>query len=248
MTHIAVLRRSGSRSVARRVPTRYTLPLRTRTALLLLATSASACTPRVVASGLPVDTTLVAMAAARTRPQVPLHVTFDWSLQDRDARFSGKGVVRIQPPWRARLDLFGPRGEGYLSAVLEDEELRLPGGAAGNLLPPPAFLWATLGAFREPPGTTLEVARTGADGVELAFSAGREQWQFRLSEDRLRRVEWQGPDGGRRTVELAGEAAHGLPDRGVYRDWLAFRELTLSVATVEQVDGFPPDIWFLDAR
>lgn len=235
------------RSVAHRPPARYTpRPRAVLLLALLLATSSGACAPRGFDPDVPVDTSLVGSARAGTEPRLPLHVTFDWSLQDPDGRFSGQGVVRIAPPWRARLDLFGPRGESYLSAVLADEELRLPPNAREAVLPPPAFLWAVLGAFREPPGARLEAAHLADGDVLLGYADGREQWRFRLREDRLRHVEWLGPDRGRRTVELGGEAAHGLPGRGVYRDWLAFRELTLSVRTVEQVDGFPADIWNLD--
>ncbi|HSJ13355.1 MAG TPA: hypothetical protein VK939_03010 [Longimicrobiales bacterium] len=236
-----------TRAVAGRQPARYTLRLRTTLAALLLATSA-ACAPPAFDAGLPVDSALVAEARGATEPRQPLHVTFEWSLQDPDGRFSGQGVVRIEPPWRARLDLFGPRGEGYLIAILQDEQLRLPPGAPAAVLPPPAFLWAVLGAFREPDGARLEAAHRSGTDVLLGYSNEREQWRFRLSDERLRHVEWLGPDRGRRTVELGGEAAHGLPGRGVYRDWLAFRELTLSVRTVEQVDGFPADIWYLDGR
>jgi hypothetical protein len=179
---------------------------------------------------------------------VPLHVTFAWNLQDRDARFSGQGVVRSEPPARARLDLFGPRGEGYLTAVLEDEELRIPGGVAASMLPPPAFLWASLGVFREPRHARLELARRDGNGVELGYTGGDERWRFRFDGQRLRHVEWQGPDGGKRTVELTGDAAHGLSARAVYRDWPAFRELTLSLDGVEQVDAFPTDIWSLSGQ
>lgn len=238
----------GSRSVAALRAPRYTPRLRRAGAALLLATSAAACTPRAPTAAVSADSALVAQALEWTRPQAALHVTFAWSLQDRDARFSGRGVVRIEPPWRARLDLFGPRGEGYLSAVLQEETLHLPAGAPDGLLPPPAFLWATLGAVREPAGTALTMAQRAGDEVLLGFDAARERWRFRLQGERLARVEWHGPDGGRRTVELAGTAAHGLPERGVYRDWLAFRELTLSLETVERVDGFPTDTWSLGAR
>lgn len=236
------------RRVAACCPARYTARLRDTCRVLLLATSAAACAPRAPGAGLPVDSALVAEASAAAGPSVPLHVTFDWSLRDPDGRFSGQGVVRIAPPWRARLDLFGPRGEGYLSAVLDEEELVLPPGADAALLPPAAFLWATLGAFRKPGGTTLEVAHRTDGRVELGFRGAQEHWRFRLTDGQLRHVEWEGPDGGRRTVQLEGSAAHGMPARGVYRDWLAYRELTLSVITVEQVDGFPDEIWYPGTR
>ena len=130
----------------------YTPRLRTAACTLLWATSLAACAPRTavpVAPDAPVDTALVEEALAATAPRAPLHVTFDWSLQEPDGRFSGQGVIRMEPPDRARLDLFGPRGECYLTAVLDGEQLQIP-ASAQPLLPPPAFLWATLGVFREP--------------------------------------------------------------------------------------------------
>ncbi|NIP78984.1 MAG: hypothetical protein GWM90_07200, partial [Gemmatimonadetes bacterium] len=73
-----------------------------------------------------VDPSAAADAIARTAPDRPLRVRFDWRILDGEARFSGEGVARIEPPYRARLDLFGPQGEGYLSAALVAGELRLP--------------------------------------------------------------------------------------------------------------------------
>jgi hypothetical protein len=214
---------------------------------LALGLALSACAPgATVEDGAAVDPGLVERAVAGTAPARLLHVTFDWSMQDRDARFSGKGVVRIAPPYRGRLDLFGPRGETYIAAVLEEDQLRMP-PAALSLLPPPAFLWASLGVFRRP-ADSLTVARTTGQGMELGFAGARERWHFAFAGDRLRSVEWHGPDGGRRTVELQGEGAHGLPQRGTFRDWQEFRELTLTLTSVEEVNAFPADIWRVGAR
>jgi len=218
---------------------------RLRAAALLLATAACAAAPGTgVATPAAVDASLADSAVQATAPQRPQHVTFDWALTDREARFSGKGVVRLAPPYRARLDLFGPRGEAYLVAVLEGRELRLSPAGADEVLPPAAFLWASLGVFRKPE-QPLTVARRVGDGIELAFAGTGERWRFELGADGLRRVEWQGPDGGRRTVELTGRSAPSLPQRGAFRDWVAFRELTLTVTGVEDVDGFSEDIWIL---
>lgn len=236
------------RTVVRPHPRLYLPPAFARLApviaLVLSACATAAPVPGTAPAG--IDATLVDSAEAATRLQRRLHVTFDWSLQDRDARFRGQGVVRLDPPYRGRLDLFGPRGETYAAAVLQDAELRAPAGAAA-LLPPPAFLWASLGVFRRPEAP-LTLARRDGESLELGFAAGRERWHFAFEAGRLRHVEWLGPDGGRRTVELAGAAAHGLPQRGTYRDWQEFRELALTLTAVEEVDAFPSDIWRLDAR
>ena len=49
----------------------------------------------------------------------PLHLVFSWNFTEENARFSGQGATRVEPPYRARLDLFGPRGETYLAAAAE---------------------------------------------------------------------------------------------------------------------------------
>ena len=222
-------------------PPRYVRPA---LAVAVFAAFSSACGGRNPATApTPIDTTLVPAAISNTQLKSRLRVIFDWSLQDRDARFSGEGVTRLEPPYRARLDLFGPRGEGYLSAALVDFELRMPPGASVELLPPPALFWAVLGVFRAPPNAELVSTRVDSTQTELRYRAGQETWSFALRDDRLQRVERQGPGQGRQTVEIQGYDERGLPKRVVYRDWPAFRELTLTLTQVYDVDSFPDDIW-----
>lgn len=192
-----------------------------------------------------VDPTLEAEAIASTAVDQPLQIIFDWSLQDRDARFSGQGVARVEPPARARVDLFGPRGEGYVSAVLDGEQLRLPPGVQNVPLPPPGLFWSVLGVFRPPAGATLEGAERRGETIELRYTQAQEVWRFRLSGDKLEQAEWTGSGQGRRTVVLDGEDASGVPRQATYRDWPAFLELRLSPTEVRRVDGFPADIWTL---
>lgn len=191
----------------------------------------------------PIDPTLEPAAVSSTQLRSRLRVVFEWSLQDRDARFTGDGVARVEPPYRARLDLFGPRGEGYLSAALVDFELRLPPGATAELLPPPPLLWSVLGVFRAPPNAELVDASGDSVRSELQYRAGEETWRFLLQNGRLQRVEWQGPGQGRQTVELQQYDARGLPKRAVYRDLREFRELSLELTQAYEVDSFPPEIW-----
>jgi hypothetical protein len=223
---------------------------RLRAAGALLAAVVAACAPGrspPAAAPAALDAAVVDSVEQATALHRPQHITFDWALTDRDARFSGKGVVRLAPPRRARLDLFGPRGEAYVIGVMDGEDFRLRPEGAAEMLPPPAFLWASLGVFRRP-DEPLSAVRRSDGALELTFAGGSDRWRFSLGMDGLRQVEWQGPDGGRRTVELTGRVPAGLPQRGTYRDWLAFRELTLTVTGVETVDGFADDIWNLDAR
>jgi hypothetical protein len=192
-----------------------------------------------------VDPALETQAVTGTAISEPMQILFDWSLRDRDARFSGQGVARIEPN-RARVDLFGPRGEGYLSAVLEDFALELSQGVAENVpLPPPALFWNVLGVFRSPPGATLINARQENQTVQLQYAAAADKWQFRFEAGSLRHAEWTGSGEGRRTVELDAENGDGLPGGVTYRDWPAFLELRLSPTEVRKVNGFPSEIWTL---
>lgn len=208
------------------------------------APAVGACAAR----GEPVDPTAAQAAVERavraTAPSRPLRVVFDWRMRERDGRFSGRGVARIEPPYRARLDLFGPRGEGVLTAALVDDELRLPPGADEAMvpIPPPALLWGALGVFRPPAAQPTAVSREdGRLRVEYAGEEGR--WRFLLDGDRLVEAEWRPDDAELHRVESNGVVAFGVPENVVYRDYAAFRELELDVGQVDEVDSFPVDIW-----
>ncbi|MGH7469988.1 MAG: hypothetical protein ACRENP_18720 [Longimicrobiales bacterium] len=194
------------------------------------------------------DPAAEARAVQSTQLRAPLRLIFAWSLQDRDARFAGEGVTRLEPPYRARLDLFGPRGEGYLSAALVDFDLRLPPGTTSEVLPPPALFWTVLGVFRAPQSARLVSTRGDSTTSELVYRAGNQTWTFSLVNGRLQRAEWQGPEQGRQTVEIKEFGERDLPARVVYRDWRAFRELSLTLTRVYDAESFPPEIWTPGAR
>ncbi len=179
----------------------------------------------------------------RNRLSGPLQILFEWSLREREGRFSGEGATRVAPPDHARLDLFGPRGEGYLSAAFVNGEVRLPPGTTSSPLPPPALMWSALGVFQPPQGTTLRNTKVDGDRVELEYASGDERWLYVFEDDRLKRVEWTAPGGGRRTVELEGNGEAGIPGKAVYRDWRQFVELRLTLNEAVRVDGFSQDIW-----
>jgi len=191
-----------------------------------------------------IDPTVEAEAVAATAISRSLQVTFDWRLEDREARFNGQGVARIEAN-RARVDLFGPRGEAYISAVLDGFQLRLPPGAEDPALPPPPLFWSVLGVFRAPPGAQLVAATRDGTRSDLEYTDNEGTWRFRIEGETLRRAEWTGRQDGRRTVELSNPGAGGVPAEATYRDWPAFLQLRLSPTDVREVNGFPTEIWTL---
>ncbi|HXE81147.1 MAG TPA: hypothetical protein VNK41_10375 [Vicinamibacterales bacterium] len=222
----------------------------TRMATLLLLAGCLACgrAPATTPAPQTIDPSLEAWAADTTAITEPMQVVFDWNLRDRDARFSGQGVARIEQN-RARVDLFGPRGEGYLSAVLDGFQLSLSSGSPENVpLPPPALFWSVLGVFRAPPGASLVSAVRDGNEVELSYAASSDRWRFRFENDDLRHAEWTGSAEGRRTVELDAPNGDGLPAGAIYRDWPAFLELRLTPTETRKVNGFPGEIWTLRRR
>jgi hypothetical protein len=177
----------------------------------------------------------------------PLHLVFSWTYTDESARFAGRGATRIEPPYKARLDLFGPRGETYLAAAAVADELRLPPNLPSGLasiIPPTALLWGGLGVLRPPQGAALELTHQSGDTLIVGYGRGEEHWRFRSIRGRLQYAEWNGPNAGRRTIELRGVGAHGLPAVAVYRDLQAFRELTLTLEQVNEAQPFPPETWY----
>ncbi|HEY8484862.1 MAG TPA: hypothetical protein VIL13_09640 [Longimicrobiales bacterium] len=196
----------------------------------------------------PASPSVAEEAARAIAPDQPLRIVFDWTLQEREARFSGRGVARVEPPYRARLDLFGPRGDTYLSAAVVDDEVRLPPAAArAAAIPPPTLLWSALGVVRPPEGATLVATAQDGDRTRLEYVEGKDRWRFLLEGGRLRQAELDRAGAGRQTVELKGEAALGLPREAVYRDWAQYIELNLTLVEAGNVEPFPPEIWTLGA-
>lgn len=213
-------------------------------ATLLLAGAVAGCASAPAQIGGPPDPGFEARAEAATAPARPLQVSFDWNLTDRDARFNGRGVVRVDQGYRVRVDLFGPRGETLAAAIVEGEHMRIVPAGSEALLPPPAMLWSTLGVFRRPTDASLTGTTTGQAEARLAYARDGERWTFGFEGDALRTTEWRA-GGARRTVVLTGQTAVGLPTQAVFRDWTEFRELTLRVTDVDESEGFEPDVWTL---
>jgi hypothetical protein len=208
-----------------------------------LVLAVAGCTASAGGMGAP-DEQVESRLEAATAPARRAQVVFDWNMTDRDARFSGRGVLRLDSGQRARVDLFGPRGETLAAAIVENDLMRVVPQAAASMLPPPALLWSSLGVFRPPVDAPLTGTAAGDGGLTLEYTRDRTRWRFRFEGDRLRTVEWT--DGsGRRSVELTGAADLGFPDQAVFRDWTEFRELTLRVTEVEESAAFEPDVWIL---
>ena len=210
------------------------------TGWIIVVTLLTACSTRGIPDTLDPDAARLAVEA--TAPDRPLRVLFGWRILDGGARFSGEGAARIEPPYRARLDLFGPNGEGYLSAALVGTDLRLP-GEPDRALPPPAIIWSVLGVVRPPDDAILLGTREVEGRVELHYGVGESRLRYVLQDGRLRSVDWRG-DGRRMVLELNG-ASGALPTEAAYRDWSQNTELHTELETVEEVDPYPPEIWTL---
>ena len=221
--------------------------MRKQLALLFMLSACAPATTETPVAQDPPQPQLARQLVDSTALRRPLHIVFSWTFTEENARFSGKGATRVEPPYRARLDLFGPRGETYLAAAAVGDSLRLPPNLASgvrNIIPPVALLWTALGVLRAPEGATLSATTVRGDTMLVGYTRGEERWSFRAVRGRLQYAEWNGPNSGRRTVELRGTGALDLPAVAVYRDWAAFRELTLTLDQANEAASFPADIWF----
>jgi hypothetical protein len=207
----------------------------------ILAALAAACATH--APPTTVDPATEAAAREGTAPDRPLRVVFGWRALEGEARFSGEGVARIEPPFNARLDLFGPRGDTYLSAALVGTDLRLPPGVEAGPLPPPALMWAVLGVVAPPRDAVLVGTRETGGRAELYYDVGDSRLVYTLDDGRLRSARWDG-QGRRMTVELRGQVGPGLPAQATYRDLATVTELILNVESVDETEPYPPDIWW----
>lgn len=220
----------------------------------LLATLA-ACAPGRTAppTGAPVADPHAAVAELQrlTTPAGPRQATFAWSLDEAGSRLRGRGVARFEAPERVRLDLFGARGETYLSAALVGDEFRVPPGVAGSVaLPSPALLWGAVGVVRPPTDARLESATQTQSELRLRYAgSGGETFEFVADTSpatpRLVRISRAGRTGVRETLQLSYDAG-GQLQSARYRDLDAYRELVLTVESMAEVASFPSTIWSPD--
>lgn len=223
---------------------------RGRALLPFLLVLASGCAARAAAApGEPVPDpagTAEALTAATT-PTERRQVTFGWTLEEAGSRVRGRGVVRLQPPDRLRLDLFGPRNETYLAAALVGDEAKLPPAARSDVvIPSPALLWAGLGVIRPPRNSTLQAATASGEVTVLRYRADDgEVYEYSVANapaPRLEQLQRIGSRGPLETVRLAWSEAGEL-SRANYRDWSAFRDLRLEIESNVAAEEFPEVIW-----
>ena len=216
---------------------------------LTLVPLLSACRPTHEASSpAPVELDLEAVAQnalVATMPESPVQITFDFRLKEADLRFNGRGVARIEPPYRVRIDLFSNRGEGLFRAALVDGDLRIPQGVPRELAPPPALLWAALGVFRPDSELRLLGGRSvGRGTVSLRYGGDAgEDLRFRLANGLLTRAEIHEDGHLIEEVDLDLDESSENVVETVYRNRALFLELTFYLKSVETVESFPSDIW-----
>ena len=82
------------------------------------------CMPRQAAVVAPVPDALGAASVLQdqTGLESPIRILFVWELNDAGVGVKGRGVARVAPPYRARLDLFLDNGELVIKAALVDGE------------------------------------------------------------------------------------------------------------------------------
>lgn len=185
----------------------------------------------------------VVRAEERNQVESATRVEFKWSLTEPDLRIGGQGVARIEPG-RARLDLFLGNGLTVLTAALIGDELRVPQGGRLEVVPRPPLLWAALGVFR--PGSASEFLggeSNGTKGVTLRYRISEdEELLYGIEADRLTGVVIVEDGHIVHRMDLTlGEGE--LPEVAVYRNMAAFRELTVTVESVEQVASHPAEVW-----
>jgi hypothetical protein len=175
-------------------------------------------------------------------------ITFTWTLNEAGSKVSGRGVVRVEAPRRIRLDLFGPQNTTVLAAALVDDEYRFPAGVTpGVALPSPALFWGGMGVIRPPEGATLIGANAQDSTTVLRYRAPdgtTYQYEARRSGAliRLDALERSGNGGRMETVRLTRDPA-GRIQTAAYRNWAAFRELTLETGDITDVTSFPESTW-----
>ena len=180
-----------------------------------------------------------------TRLEGPLRIVFGWQLNEAGSRVSGRGVARVEPPYKARLDLFLGNGESVISAALVEGELRLPPGAPEDVLPPADLMWGALGVFR--PEDHMQLVggdRLEGEALRLRYRYGDgSELHYQAANGSLRSLELVRDGHVVQRVEVAPSDGTGYPVEATYRNMAAFRELKLTRESLQRVAPYPSGIW-----
>jgi len=189
---------------------------------------------------------LASSAAASSSLDAPYRLVFEWTLNEPGTRLRGRGVARVEPPYRARLDLFLANGERVAAAAIVGDDYRVAAGGRTEL-PPAAMLWGTLGVFRPGDLSALRGGRWESSGLaELRYQnmAGGEL-VYRLAGNRIEGMEVLRGERASEDVRLIRVDGERFPREATYRHLEEVRELRIHLESVEHVETYPSDIWDL---
>lgn len=228
-------------------PRRASAALRTTHLVLAGVLLLAGCGPKRVAVVGPVTDPAVTAdrLLGRTVLPGPTRIDFSWALNEQGSRVEGVGVARVEPPYRARLDLFLDNGETVVSVAVVDDELRLPPGAPDDVLPPVNLMWSVLGVFRPIEGASLEGGdrlENGAERLRYRLDA-RTELHFELGSDDVRAVEMLDRGAVVQWVRLISAEGERFPASVTYRNLVDFRELVITRNAVAPAEPFDPSIW-----
>jgi hypothetical protein len=215
-------------------------------ALLLVLAGGAGCASAPPPAAPPVDPGAVQEeATSASALDHPYRIVFQWELTEPGVRLRGQGVARVEPPYRARLDLFSAGGDRLAAAALVGDELRVPAGMVVEV-PPAPMLWGALGVFRPGPGVYGASATRPSAGRStlryLSSEGGELQVSFR--DRRIELMERIPDQGGREELRVRfGGADERFPRDAVYRNHGAVRELRITMESVEHVETFPSETW-----
>ena len=212
--------------------------------LLHMGSVACASSPPPAAQA-PIDAGQMALSAERASAlDAPYRLVFEWALNEPGARLNGRGVARVEPPNRARLDLFLSNGERVAAAAMVGEEFRVAAGGQTEL-PAPAFLWGAIGVFRPGDFSVLRGGSWQSSGVaELTYQfSGGGELRYHLRGNRIERMEVHRAQRPAEEVRLVRVDGERFPRQAIYRHLDQVRELRITLEAVEHVESYPSDIW-----
>lgn len=231
------------------------LRLKAHVYVILIVAAATACGRRLPEPQ-PIERPqeLAQRLQARTVPDQPRHIIFDWRYRGSEGRYSGEGAVRFNPPDSVRLDLLGPGWSGVQSAIMLGEEVYYLGEQRVTL-PPPTFMWTMMGSFRPPAGLEPRAVRRG-ERVELTYDLGGDT-EVMFAFDGLDRLLEAALSRRGDVVEeirleprdtAGGGGASTVPRTARYRDLRNFHEVGIDVTDVRERERFDSEIFSAGVR